>query len=109
LEEIIFSIIISFEKNPDINGIPINAILEILIIDCINGNFILFIPIFRISWYDDSWIIIPAHKNIVDLNKAWIIRCMYANVIDIIEIENIIIAICLRVDRAMIFLSLVLN
>lgn len=55
------------------------------------------------SWYDDSWIIIPAHKNIVDLNIAWIIRWVKANNVELIEMANIIIAICLKVDNAMIF------
>lgn len=61
------------------------------------------VPIFRISWYEDSWIIIPAHKNIVDLNNAWIIRWENAIIVDLIEIANIIIAIWLNVDKAMIF------
>lgn len=47
---------------------------------------------------------IPAHRNIVDLNKAWVTRWKNAKVVDFIEIANIIIAICLRVDKAMIFL-----
>lgn len=38
-----------------------------------------------------------------DLNRAWIIRCMKANVTELIEIANIIIAICLSVDKAIIF------
>lgn len=102
-DEIIFSKIISFEKNPDINGIPIRAILFTPKIDKIIGKFIKFIPIIRISWYEDSWIMIPAQRNIADLNNAWIIKCIKARVIEFSEIANIIIAICLRVDNAMIF------
>lgn len=74
LDEIINSIIVSLEKNPDINGIPIKAILFSPRIDWVSGYFKKFNPIIRISWYVDSWIMIPAHKNIVDLNRAWIIR-----------------------------------
>lgn len=103
LDDSIFSKITSLEKNPDINGIPIKAILLIPKIDKIIGKFKKLILIIRISWYVDSWIIIPAHKNIADLNKAWIIRCINAKIIELIEIANIIIAICLRVDKAIIF------
>lgn len=39
----------------------------------------------------------------VDLNRAWMIKWKKAKVVDFIEIANIIIAICLRVDSAMIF------
>lgn len=39
-EDIMFSIIASFEKNPDINGIPISAILVILITVNAIGLFI---------------------------------------------------------------------
>lgn len=46
---------------------------------------------------------IPAHKNIIDLNNAWIIKWKKASVVDPKEIANIIIAICLRVERAIIF------
>lgn len=38
-----------------------------------------------------------------DLNRAWMIKWMKARIKDPIEMANIIIAICLRVDRAMIF------
>lgn len=103
-DEIIFSIIMSFEKKPDIKGNPINDIIVIPKIEDVKEVlFIKLILIIRPSWYDDSWIIIPAHKNIVDLNKAWIIKCKNANVILLIEIANIIIAICLSVDKAIIF------
>lgn len=61
------------------------------------------VPILRVSWYEDSWIMIPAHKNIVDLNRAWIIKWEKAIIVDLIEMANIIIAICLNVDRAIIF------
>ena len=37
-----------------------------------------------------------------DLNNAWIIKCEKAKIIDPKEIANIIIAICLKVDKAMI-------
>lgn len=103
LDDSIFSKITSLEKNPDMNGIPIKANLLIPKIDKIIGKFRKLILIIRISWYVDSWIIIPAHKNIADLNKAWIIRCINARIIELIEMANIIIAICLRVDKAMIF------
>lgn len=73
LDEIIFSIIWSFEKNPDVNGKAISAIFVIPKDDEIRGIG-LFILIIRISWYDDSWIITPAHMNIKDLKKAWIIK-----------------------------------
>lgn len=101
--EISLSIIASFEKKPDKKGIPINLSLVIPKIDIVKGLEFKFIPIIRISWYEDSWIIIPAHKNIVDLNIAWIIKCIKAKIIDPNEIENIIIAICLKVDNAIIF------
>lgn len=103
LLEIIFSIIASFEKNPDIKGIPISAMFVIPIIDKVSGVWLKLILIIRMSWYEDSWIIIPAHRNIVDLNKAWIIKWENARVIEFKEIANIIIAICLSVDKAMIF------
>lgn len=45
----------------------------------------------------------PAHKNIADLNKAWIIKWVNAIIKEFKEIANIIIAICLSVDKAMIF------
>lgn len=104
LEDIIFSIIKSFEKNPDVNGNPIRAMLVVPKTVDVNVEFIIeFDPIIRLSWYDDSWIIIPAHKNIVDLKIAWIIKWEKAIIIELIEIANIIIAICLNVDKAMIF------
>lgn len=103
-EDIIFSIMESLEKNPDMNGIPIRAILLIPNILSVIGEFLKFSPIIRISWYEDSWIMIPAHRNMADLNSAWIIRCMKAKIIEFMEIANIIMAICLNVDRAMIFL-----
>lgn len=37
------------------------------------------------------------------MNKAWITKCKNVRINAFIEIANIIIAICLRVDRAMIF------
>lgn len=46
---------------------------------------------------------IPAERNIIDLNRAWIIRWKNDSKVDFIEIANIIIAIWLRVDRAIIF------
>lgn len=101
--EINLSIIASFEKNPDMNGIPIKANLVIPKIEGVSGELIILIPIVRISWYEDSWIIIPAHRNIVDLNNAWIIRWEKASVKEPNEIANIIIAICLNVDKAIIF------
>lgn len=48
-DEIIFSIIISFEKYPEVKGNPINAILVILSVDKVDGIFDLFILIIRIS------------------------------------------------------------
>lgn len=73
-DEIIFSIIESFEKNPDINGIPIKDIFEIPIMDIVTGEFFIIDPMCRISWYIKLWIKIPAHRNIIDLNKACEIR-----------------------------------
>lgn len=49
-EEIIFSIIISFEKNPDMKGIPIRDMEVIPITEDMRGIIIEFIPIIRISW-----------------------------------------------------------
>lgn len=103
LDEIIFSIIESFEKNPDINGIPINDKFEIPNILRVAGYNLNIDPIWRISWYEKLWIKIPAHKNIIDLNKAWEIKWKYAELIEFREIANIIIAICLNVDNAIIF------
>lgn len=40
----------------------------------------------------------------VDLNKAWIIKCVKAIISEFKEIANIIMAICLKVDKAIIFL-----
>ena len=40
----------SFEKNPDINGTPINAVDDKPIIDKVEGILIIFIPIIRMSW-----------------------------------------------------------
>lgn len=39
----------------------------------------------------------------MDLNNAWITKCKNVRVNAFIEIANIIMAICLRVDRAIIF------
>lgn len=50
LEKIIFSKIISFEKNPDMNGIPIKANLFTPKIDKIIGKLMKLSPIIRISW-----------------------------------------------------------
>lgn len=48
--EIVFSIIISFEKNPDMNGTPIRAILFTpKMVKVIGYDFILS-PIMRMSW-----------------------------------------------------------
>lgn len=71
--EIIFSMIISLDINPDVKGRPINAVFVIPNVDEIKGVFDGFIFIIRMSWNDDSWIITPAHKNINDLKNAWII------------------------------------
>lgn len=101
-EDINFSMIISFEKYPEVNGNPINAMFVILNEVNVDGMLELFL-IIRISWYEDSWIIVPAHINISDLKNAWTIIWKYANIIDEIEIANIIIAICLNVDKAIIF------
>lgn len=49
LDEIIFSIIISFEKNLDKNGIPINAILVIPKVEDTKGMLVEDIPIIRVS------------------------------------------------------------
>lgn len=46
----------------------------------------------------------PAHRNIVDLNNAWVIKWKNAMEGDPIAMENIIKAIWLRVERAIIFL-----
>lgn len=39
----------------------------------------------------------------MDLNSAWIIKCENAIIKQLIEIANIIIAIWLKVDKAIIF------
>lgn len=44
------SMITSFEKNPDMKGTPIKAKLLIPKIDRVNGYWIKFKPIIRISW-----------------------------------------------------------
>lgn len=49
---IIVSIIVSFEKNPDVKGIPINIILDNPIIVGIMGDVLIFISIIRMSWYE---------------------------------------------------------
>lgn len=103
IDFIIISIIISFEKNPDINGIPIKAIIERPITEAIIGEFFIMLPICRISWYEEFIIIIPAVINIIDLNKAWVIKWKNAKFVFLSEIANIIIAICLRVEKAIIF------
>lgn len=46
---------------------------------------------------------IPAHKNIVDLKSACVIKWKNAMFVALILKANIIIAICLRVDIAIIF------
>ena len=46
---------------------------------------------------------IPAVINIIDLNKACVIKWKNAIFTDPIEMTNIIIAICLKVDKAIIF------
>lgn len=50
LDIITFSIIESFEKNPDMKGAPIKAILLTPKIVNVIGEFIKFKPIIRISW-----------------------------------------------------------
>lgn len=50
LDDNIFSKIMSFEKNPDMNGTPINANLLTPKIDRIIGKLLKFNPIIRISW-----------------------------------------------------------
>lgn len=67
------------------------------------GEFFIMDAMWRESWYDELWIIIPAQRNIIDLNKAWVIKWKNAKEIIPIEMANIITAICLRVDRAIIF------
>lgn len=103
LDKIIISIIGSLEKNPDINGIPIKAVEAIPKEEEIIGELNIKVPIFRMSWYEEEWINTPPQRNIIDLNKAWIIKWKNANEIIPIAIANIIIAICLRVDKAIIF------
>lgn len=103
LDFIIISIIISFEKNPDINGSPIKASIAIPITEVMIGEFFIILPMCRISWYDEFIIIIPAVINIMDLNKAWVIRWKNARFVFLKEIANIIIAICLKVEKAIIF------
>lgn len=49
-EYIIFSIIESFEKNPDINGIPIKDRFDILKMHKVMGQLYNIDPIWRISW-----------------------------------------------------------
>lgn len=97
------SIIASFEKNPDKNGNPISAILFNPNIDEIIGVEWNCEDMFRISWYEWLWIILPAQRNIEDLKKACVIKWKNAMNKAPIEIENIIIAICLNVDIAIIF------
>lgn len=100
---IIISKIISLEKNPDIKGSPIKAIKEIPIVEEMIGELFIIVPMWRISWYDEFMIIIPAAINIIDLNRAWVIRWKKAKLGFIKEIANIIIAIWLRVENAIIF------
>lgn len=49
LEEINFSMMVSLEKKPDINGIPISDNLVMPIIEEVNGMIYIFKPIIRIS------------------------------------------------------------
>lgn len=49
-DEINFSIIISFEKYPEVNGSPISVMFVILKVDKVNGMLGLFILIIRMSW-----------------------------------------------------------
>lgn len=46
---------------------------------------------------------VPAQRNMADLNKAWMIRWEKAKIIEFIEMANIIMAIWLKVDKAIIF------
>lgn len=84
-------------------GIPIRAILEIPREDIKRGGVDIDAPYERISWYKDIWINAPAHINIILLNIAWVIKWKKATLNAKMEIENIIIAICLRVLKAIIF------
>lgn len=59
----------------------------------------------RISWYDDEWIRVPAHRNIVLLKRAWVIRWKNASKGRLIEMANMIIAIWLSVLKAITFLK----
>lgn len=47
---IIVSMIVSFEKNPEVNGIAINIILDNPRIEIIRGELNILILIIRISW-----------------------------------------------------------
>lgn len=95
---IIISKIISLEKNPDINGSPIRAIIEIPRDEDTIGEFFIIDPIDRISWYEEFIMIIPAVINIMDLNKAWVTKWKYAILGFDSDVINIIIAIWLRVE-----------
>lgn len=91
--------ILSFEKNPDKNGIPHNDKFEIKnIIQDKGKNFFIF-PKYRISWkLIKLWIKIPEHINIIDLNIAWIIKWKNLKSIFINEKIIIINPICLNVE-----------
>lgn len=52
-EEIIISMIISLEKNPDVNGRAIKVILESPMIVGVSGELFINIPIIRMSWYEE--------------------------------------------------------
>lgn len=49
-DEVNNSIILSLEKNPDVKGKPIRAMLAIPKIELFIGEFTIFNPIIRISW-----------------------------------------------------------
>lgn len=69
----IASIIASLEKNPARKGVPVRAILPIIMQDEVNGKVLCRPPIFRMSCSSFRlWMIEPEHRNSIALKNAWV-------------------------------------
>lgn len=67
----IASIIASLEKNPARNGVPVRAILPIIMHEEVNGSVLWRPPIFRMSCSSFRlWIIEPEHRKSMALKNA---------------------------------------
>lgn len=74
------SMMASFEKNPERNGIPVKARLPMVRQVEVRGSMVWRPPIFRMSCSSlRLWIIDPEHRNNIALKNAWVQMCRKAN------------------------------